>query len=35
LGSGVLPFQPAAAIQDRAANPATGTFSTAGAFRLF
>ncbi|MEA2149546.1 MAG: hypothetical protein QOD69_1376 [Solirubrobacteraceae bacterium] len=35
LGIGALPFQPAASIRDRAANPATGTFSTAGAFRLF
>jgi carbon monoxide dehydrogenase subunit G len=35
LGSGALPFVTATAIQDRVANAATGTFTTAGTFKLF
>ncbi|HTN24600.1 MAG TPA: hypothetical protein VL120_11475, partial [Solirubrobacteraceae bacterium] len=34
-GNGALPYVSATSIQDRVANAATGTFTTAGAFKLF
>ena len=34
-GNGALPYVTATSIQDRVANAATGTFTTAGAFKLF